>query len=95
MAVLLYYIPAVEKHLAVRIDLVDQEYMWILVDLDNSSQDSDQCIEQDNLAEKVVEDNLVDLYTAADLVQLEAYLSQVLDQASQVHDNLAPLVGLD
>jgi len=46
--------------------------MQILVDLDSWSQDFDQCIEQDNLVEKVAEDNLVDLlYIAVDLVQLE------------------------
>lgn len=95
MAASLHYILVVEKHLAVRTDLVDQEYMQILVDLGSLSQDSDQYIEQDNLAEKVAEDSLVDLCTAADLVRSEAYLKQVLGQASQVHDNLVPLVGLD
>jgi len=45
--------------------------MQILVDLGSWSQDFDQCIEQDNLVEKVAEDNLVDLYIAVDLVQLE------------------------
>lgn len=72
MAALLHYILAAEKRLVVHIGLVDQECMRILVDLGNSSQDSDQCIEQDNLAEKVAEDSLVDLYTAVDLVWLEA-----------------------
>ena len=72
MAALLHYILAVEKRLAVHIDLVDPECMQILVDLDSWSQDFDQCIEQDNLVEKVAEDNLVDLlYIAVDLVQLE------------------------
>lgn len=71
MAASLHYILAVEKRLAVHIGLVDQEYMQILVDLGSLSQDSDQCIEQDNLVEKVAEDNLVDLYIAVDLVQLE------------------------
>lgn len=72
MAASLHYILVVEKRLAVRIDLVDQECMQFLVDLGNLSQDSDQRIEQDNLAERVAEDNLVDLYTVADLVRLEA-----------------------
>lgn len=74
MAALLHYILAAERRLAVHIGLVDQEYMRILVGLGSLSQDFDQCIEQDNLAEKVAEDNLVDLYTVADLVRLEAYL---------------------
>lgn len=72
MAASLHCILAAEKHLVVHTDLVDQECMRILVDLGNLRQDSDQCIEQDNLAEQVVEDNPVDLYIVADLVQLEA-----------------------
>lgn len=72
MVASLHYILAAEKRLAVRTGLVDQECMRMLVDLGSLSQDFDQCIEQDNLAEKVAEDNLVDFYTAADLVRLEA-----------------------
>lgn len=72
MAALLHYILVVEKRLAVHTDSVDQECMQFLVDLGSLSQDSDQRIEQDNLAERVAEDNLVDLYIVADLVRLEA-----------------------
>jgi hypothetical protein len=72
LAALLHYILAAERRLAVHTGLVDQECMQILVGLGSLSQDFDQYIEQDNLAEKVAEDNLVDLYTAADLVRLEA-----------------------
>ena len=71
MAASLHYILAVEKRLAVHIGLVDPECMQILVDLGSLNQDSDQYIEQDNLVEKVAEDNLVDLYIVVDLVQLE------------------------
>jgi len=46
----LHYILVVEKRLVAHIDLVDQEYMRILVDPDSLSQDFDQYIEQDNLA---------------------------------------------
>lgn len=67
-----HYSLAVEKRLAVHTGLVDQENMRILADLGNLNQDSGQRIEQDNLVEKVAEDNLVGLYTAADLVRLEA-----------------------
>lgn len=42
--------------------------------LDNLNQDFDWYTGRDNLVEMTVEDNLVDLYTVADLVQLEAYL---------------------
>lgn len=74
MAASLHYTLAVEKHLVVHIDSVDQECTQILAVLGNSSQDSDWRIEQDNLAEKAVEDNLVDLYIVVDLAQLEVYL---------------------
>lgn len=45
--------------------------------LDNLNQDFDWYTERDNLAEMTVEDNLVDLYTVVDLVQLEALQANI------------------
>lgn len=68
MAESLRCILVAERRWADHTDLVDQDCMQILVVLDSLSQDSDSCIEQDNLAEKVAEkDNLVDLCIVVDL----------------------------
>lgn len=72
MAESLRYILVAERCWAVHTDLADQECTRILVVLDSLSQDLDSCIEQGNLAEKVVEDNLADLCIVVDLAQLEA-----------------------
>lgn len=60
-----------EKCLVVHTGLVGQESMQTLVALGNLSQGFDWYIEQDNLAEKVAEDNLADLYIVVDQVLLE------------------------
>lgn len=72
MAESLRCILVAEKCWVVRTDLADRECTQILAVLDSLSQDSDSCTEQDNLAEKAVEDNLAGLCTVVDPAQLEA-----------------------